>query len=78
MTTLVPEPKTTHPTSSPLPAVNADTEPAARIPAGPPRPDLLHRTQTEPVAPVGPLPLKGRPTDRKTVLLSTAGSLAAE
>jgi ABC-2 type transport system ATP-binding protein len=34
-TTLVPEPKTTPPTSSPLPAVNADIEPAARIPAGP-------------------------------------------
>ena len=35
MTTLAPEPKTTTPTSSPLPAVNADLEPAARIPAGP-------------------------------------------
>ncbi len=34
-TTLAPEPKTTTPTSSPLPAVNADIEPAARIPAGP-------------------------------------------
>jgi cell division protein FtsI (penicillin-binding protein 3) len=47
----------------------------ARIPAGPPQPDLLHRTQTEPV---GPLPIKGRPADRKTVVLSTAASLAAE
>ncbi len=34
-TTLAPEPKTTTPTSSPLPAANADLEPAARIPAGP-------------------------------------------
>jgi ABC-2 type transport system ATP-binding protein len=34
-TTLAPEPKTTHPTSSPLPAPLADREPAARIPAGP-------------------------------------------
>ena len=34
-TTLVPEPKTTHPTSSPLPAMKAGLEPAARIPAGP-------------------------------------------
>ena len=35
MTTLVPEPKTTHPTSSPLPAIETGLEPAARIPAGP-------------------------------------------
>ena len=34
-TTLVPEPKTTHPTSSPLPAIETGLEPAARIPAGP-------------------------------------------
>ena len=34
-TTLAPEPKTTTPTSSPLPATVADLEPAARIPAGP-------------------------------------------
>jgi ABC-2 type transport system ATP-binding protein len=34
-TTLAPEPKTTHPTSSPLPAPLAGLEPAARIPAGP-------------------------------------------
>ena len=34
-TTLAPEPKTITPTSSPLPAANADIEPAARIPAGP-------------------------------------------
>jgi cell division protein FtsI (penicillin-binding protein 3) len=47
----------------------------ARIPAGPPQPDLLHRTQTDPV---GPLPINGRPADRKTVVLSTAASLAAE
>ncbi len=32
-TTLAPEPKTTTPTSSPLPARNADREPAARIPS---------------------------------------------
>jgi ABC-2 type transport system ATP-binding protein len=34
-TTLAPEPKTTTPTSSPLPATVAGLEPAARIPAGP-------------------------------------------
>jgi cell division protein FtsI (penicillin-binding protein 3) len=50
----------------------------ARVPAGPPQPDLLHRTE---VAPVGPLPLKGRPSDRKPVVLSSvlgASSLAPE
>jgi len=34
-TTLAPEPKTTHPTSSSQPATVADLEPEARIPAGP-------------------------------------------
>jgi len=39
-TTLAPEPKTTTPTSSPLPARIADREPAARIPAGPDAGDI--------------------------------------
>jgi len=53
----------------------------ARIPAGPPLPDLLHRTEVDPV---GPLPIKGRPDDRKPVVLSSArasigaSSLASE
>ena len=52
-TTLAPEPKTTHPTSSPLPATLADREPAARIPAGPDAGDLivpLPRTHAGPPA----------------------------
>ena len=52
-TTLAPEPKTTHPTSSPLPAPHADREPAARIPAGPDAGDLivpLPRTHAGPPA----------------------------
>ncbi len=40
-TTLVPEPKTTHPTSSPLPAIETGLEPAARIPAGPDAGDAI-------------------------------------
>ncbi len=51
MTTLVPEPKTTHPTSSPLPAPIADTEPAARIPAGPDAEDVTVQTQPTPAGP---------------------------
>ncbi len=39
-TTLAPEPKTTHPTSSPLPARLAGLEPAERIPAGPDAGDI--------------------------------------
>jgi len=45
----------------------------ARLPAGPPQPDLLHRTEIDPV---GPLPLKGRPSDRPAVILSSASSIA--
>ena len=51
MTTLVPEPKTTHPTSSPLPAPIADLEPAARIPAGPDAEDVTVPTQPTPAGP---------------------------
>ena len=43
-TTLAPEPKTTTPTSSPLPAT-ADTEPAARIPDGPDAEGTTPRTR---------------------------------
>ena len=39
----------------------------ARTPATPKPPDLLHRTQADPV---GPLPLKGRPSSRPLVVLS--------
>jgi cell division protein FtsI (penicillin-binding protein 3) len=53
---------------SPLPPPAPRVLPV-RGPAGPPQPDLLHRTQVEPV---GPLPLKGKPSDRKTVVLSSA------
>ena len=49
-TTLVPEPKTTTPTSSPLPAAVADTEPAARIPDGPDAEGTTPRIQV----PAGP------------------------
>jgi ABC-2 type transport system ATP-binding protein len=48
-TTLAPEPKTTTPTSSPLPAT-ADTEPAARIPDGPDAEGTTPRTRV----PAGP------------------------
>ncbi|HEY4228388.1 MAG TPA: ABC transporter ATP-binding protein [Candidatus Limnocylindrales bacterium] len=51
MTTLVPEPKTTHPTSSPSPATTADTEPAARIPAGPVAGDAIVPMQPTPAGP---------------------------
>ena len=51
MTTLVPEPKTTHPTSSPLPAAIADSEPAARIPAGPDAGDANVLPQPTPAGP---------------------------
>jgi cell division protein FtsI (penicillin-binding protein 3) len=62
----------------PNPVVRPAVVPA-RIPPGPPQPDLLHRTQIDPaIDPVGPLPLKGRPSDRKAVVLSSASSLAAE
>jgi ABC-2 type transport system ATP-binding protein len=51
-TTLAPEPKTTYPTSSPLPAPVAGLEPAARIPAGPDAGGnaLLPRTHAGPPA----------------------------
>jgi hypothetical protein len=53
----------------PAPSIDPSDSPA----------DVLHRTQAEPgVDPVGPLPLKGRPADRRTVVLSSASSLAAE
>jgi hypothetical protein len=51
VTTLVPEPKTTHPTSSPSPAPIADTEPAARIPAGPDAGDANVLPQPTPAGP---------------------------
>ena len=51
MTTLVPEPKTTHPTSSPLPAIEAGLEPAARIPAGPDAGDATVLPQPTPAGP---------------------------
>ena len=51
MTTLAPEPKTTHPTSSPRPATTADLEPAARIPAGPDAEDVTVPTQPTPAGP---------------------------
>ncbi len=49
-TTLAPEPKTTTPTSSPLPTRQAGLEPAARIPAGPDAEASTLRPQT----PAGP------------------------
>ncbi len=49
-TTLAPEPKTTHPTSSPLPAHLADRDPAARIPAGPDATITSPRTHAGPPA----------------------------
>ncbi len=49
-TTLAPEPKTTTPTSSPLPA-STGLEPAARIPAGPDAPEV---TTSEPGTHAGP------------------------
>jgi len=49
-TTLAPEPKTTTPTSSPLPAVSAGLEPAARIPDGPD----AEGTPLRPPVPAGP------------------------
>jgi cell division protein FtsI (penicillin-binding protein 3) len=42
-------------------------------PVGPSLPDLLHRTQIEPV---GPLPLPGRPSSAPVVVLSSASSIA--
>ena len=50
-TTLAPEPKTTTPTSSPLPAPIADLEPAGRIPAAPDAGDV---TVLLPRIPAGP------------------------
>ena len=52
-TTLAPEPKTTTPTSSPLPA-SADIEPAARIPDGPDAEGMTPRTRV----PAGPPALR--------------------
>jgi hypothetical protein len=51
VTTLIPEPKTTHPTSSPLPATIADLAPAERIPAGPDAEDVTVQTQPTPAGP---------------------------
>ena len=51
MTTLAPEPKTTHPTSSPLPATIADLAPAERIPAGPDVEDVNVQRQPTPAGP---------------------------
>ena len=51
MTTLTPEPKTTHPTSSPRPAATADLAPAERIPAGPDAEDVTVPRQPTPAGP---------------------------
>ena len=50
-TTLAPEPKTNTPTSSPAPAVLADLEPAARIPAGPDAQEVTTSSQRIPAGP---------------------------
>ena len=52
--------------------------PGSVIPNAAPRPDQSHRTEADPaqIAPVGPLPFKGRPSDRPLMLLSSASSVA--
>jgi len=50
-TALEPEPKTTHPTSSPTPAAVADSEPAERIPAGPDAGEIVTPVTPRPAGP---------------------------
>jgi len=58
---------------TPAPATQRPAAVPARIPPGPKQPDLLHRTQAEPV---GPLPLKGRPASQSPVVMSSASTVA--
>jgi ABC-2 type transport system ATP-binding protein len=75
-TTLAPEPKTITPTSSPAPAVMADLEPAARIPAGPDAPEVTPPAQRTPAGP--PALLVEHVTKRFTVDRKKAPVLAIE
>lgn len=71
--------------SRPASVIPASVTPG-RAPAGPPagapsggpalpvQPDLLHRTQIYPVGPMGPLPLKGRPSTPPKMLLSSVST----